>query len=297
MKLLLSVTKASQGFLGLLLAAAIVSFGVANHQTAHANEAALRILPLTYQETLAKGEIKKGHVDVVNPTDKTVSLTTDILAFRQTDDRGSLEFYESEQITQAIKPDLDSFKLGPNQAMRLYFEVNGQKLPTGDVFAAIFVQSTQDSSRQLGQTLRVGTLLVLENTTPGARQAAVTYVEAPFWQAKSQLTGSYRIKNQAKAGEVTGFSPEVTISLTPFGGQYDHRSSLVFAGRERGKEFSFETNRAGLYYLEVSYEDSKQGRWVLLFPQWAMIASVVLVVTGVVIWLVRSRSRKIYKKP
>lgn len=256
---------------------------------------AIKIQPLLYNEQLEKGEVKKGFIDVSNPNDTKVELETSVQAFRQTDNDGTIEFFESEEIQAGIELDYDSFTLGPREAMRVVFKIDGSKLPSGDVFAALFVATKPAEEGQIGQSVRVGTLLILENGTPGAREASITGLESRFWQTGSRLDGTYSIKNDAKEGEATGFMPEVTITLTPFGGSFANTSSLVFAGRERANEFSYETNRAGLYYMNVKHGDSEKGQWVLLAPLWFIGLVIGLIAAVLVLRQLYKRSPR-YKK-
>src|SRR5689334_4309658 len=94
-----------------------------------ANAATLRIAPLQYRTTLKKGETKKGFVDVNNPSNTTVRIVTQVQAFTQIDNNGGLQFYDNEQVAQGIKPDLSTFDLGAKETLRLYFSVDGTKLP------------------------------------------------------------------------------------------------------------------------------------------------------------------------
>lgn len=254
----------------------------------------LKVQPLIYSDTLNQGETKKGYVDVSNPTNEKVQLKTSVQAFRQIDDQGNLEFYDSEQIEAGLKVDLDEFELGPKQALRLYFVLDGTKLPSGDVFAALFVSSKPKKLDEGSATaVRVGTLFTIVNGTPGAREAAVTGLDVPFWQFGDQITGSYQINNTADADKASGYYPEVNISLWPFGGKTTDKSSLVFAGNTRSNDFAVDGPAFGIYKLTADYQYSSQDRWIFVAKGWLPWAVIGLILAGLAaLWFWRSRQAK-----
>lgn len=239
----------------------------------------LKIAPLDYNATLEKAEVKKGYVDVSNPEYQPVNVELDVQAFRQIDNEGSIQFYDDEQIDAGILLDYDTLKLGPREAVRVYFLLDGTKLPSGDVFAAIFASIVPESEEAATQSVRVGTILQIVNGTPGERIAEVTAADIPFVQFGETLSGSYTIKNTAGEKSTSGFSPEVQVSLLPFKTTQTVESPLVFAGRERANDFSLTFNRFGVYRVNVEYGDSVQSRWVLLLTQQGL-AILALVVVG-----------------
>jgi hypothetical protein len=260
----------------------------------------LRVQPLSFQETLTKGEKKKGFIDITNPTALTIRLETSVEAFRQTDDQGGLQFYNNEQISAGIIPDLKEFTLKAGETMRLMFLVDGSKLPQGDVFAALTATNTPDQKGNMAQAVRVGTLLILTNGTPGARQAAVTSLNAPLFQFGDTITGKYRVKNTAPANTAAGFYPEVSLSLSPFGTTKKQKSTLVFAGRERENQFEIPSNRVGIYKLTVGYGNSQQSRWVIVAsPLWIGIILLLIVALAVVLSVIRRhrRSMRFVRRP
>jgi len=270
-----------------MIAAAVTVSGFGSHSVNAISS--LKIQPLLYEEQLQKGEVKKGFVDISNPTGQQVTVKTSVEAFRQIDNKGNLEFFESDEVTAGITPDYKSFTLKPREAQRMVFQIDGNKLPSGDVFGALFF-TTKPVGSSVKQSVRVGTLFVLENGTPGSRKAEVTELEVPFLHIGSFVKGKYAIKNQAKSGEATGFTPRVDIQASPFGATKSQNSSLLFAGRERDNVFTYETQLFGLYRLSASYKDSSQSRWVLLLPVWSIIVAIaVLLLTVLVPLLIKIR--------
>ena len=251
----------------------------------------LKIQPLSYETQLQKGERKTGFIDISNPSGQSVKVTTSVEAFRQVDDDGRLEFFESEAAEKGITPDLKSFTLGPREAQRMMFELDGTKLPDGDVFAALFFTTKPDEGGAVAQAVRVGTLFIIENGTPGSRKAEITNLQTDFLQIGAVIDGEYSVKNTAKKGQVTGFTPLVDIKLSPFGSTQQRDSSLVFAGRERSNNFSYRTNLPGLYRLSASYDDSSQSRWVLVLPVWLLWTGGALVFVGMALFVARRRRK------
>lgn len=244
----------------------------------------LRMQPLEYRTTLAAGDVQKGFVDIANPGRETVIVTTSVRAFRQIDDQGTLEFYDDAEVSAGITPDLDEFELAPNEIIRMYFIVDGSKLPSGDVFAGLFATAkAKDDTSGAQQVARVGTLLNIVNGTPGSRQADIVHLDVPFLQIGEQLVGSYVIKNRAEPTQATGFYPEVTLAVDPFHSQHVTTSKLIFAGRSRTNDFSVQESRLGLYNVSVTYGSSTKSQWVLMATGvWTWIGAL-LAIVGIVV--------------
>lgn len=241
------------------------------HQDVHA--VSLKVAPLEYRTTLGRGESKKGFVDISNPTGSTLRIKTSAQAFRQVDDAGGIQFYSSEQVSAGVKLDLNEFDLGPRQALRMYFILDGTKLPSGDVFAAIFF-STVPTGSGVTQSLRVGTLLSVTNGTPGARTAIISGVELPFLSLSDRIEGSYVIKNTGNPETETGFYPDVSIDVDPFTEDQKQQGKLVFAGRSRTNQFVVSTHPIGLYRVNVMHAGQGLTRYVFVMTPPAILALV-----------------------
>ncbi|HRJ06711.1 MAG TPA: hypothetical protein PK096_01875 [Candidatus Saccharibacteria bacterium] len=256
----------------------------------------LKVAPLEYRTELSKGEKKKGFIDVSNPTGQTVVVRTSAEGFKQIDDNGSLTFFKSEQIQAGVKLDLKEFTLGPRQALRMYFILDGTKLPPGDVFGAIFFTTTPaKATTGVGQSVRLGTILSVVNGTPGERKADVTSLSVPFLQLDETISGTYSIKNTGDPAKASGFYPEVTVSSWPGGQPKKITGSLVFAGRERENSLRQQLG-VGIHRIEVAYGDSKQASWVIAITPWMLVGlTLVLLIVSIELWLFKKR-RKIVNK-
>ena len=251
----------------------------------------LKIQPLSYETQLQKGERKTGFIDISNPSGQKITVLSSVQAFRQIDDDGNLEFYDSEAVVKGITPDLKSFTLGPREAQRMVFELDGAKLPEGDVFGALFFTTKPDDGGAVSQAVRVGTLFIIENGTPGSRKAAISSIQTDFVHIGSAIDGNYTVKNTAEAGKATGFTPLVNLKLSPFGSTQQRDSSLVFAGRERSNDFSYRTNLFGLYRLSATYDGSSQSRWVLVLPTWLLWVGGAMIIMVVSLFVIRRRKQ------
>lgn len=241
----------------------------------------LKVEPLSYDVQLAPGEVKKGFIDISNPTTSPVTATLSVQGFRQIDDRGSLEFYDDPALTAAITPDYREVSLGSREALRLYFLVDGTKLPQGDLFAALFVTTTPPAGGVgTAESVRLGTLLTIVNGSSGSRQATIEQLAVNWWQFGTLINGRFTVRNPAS--DSSGFYPDVAIRLTPFGGETVQRSSLVMAGRERENQFTIEGDRLGIYRLSVSHGASERSQWVVVvtgYWQWLLPLIVVVITT------------------
>ena len=271
----------------------IFSFLVAGFWNNSVHALGLKVAPLDYTVTLQKGEKQKGFIDLSNPTGTTLRVKSSVQAFRQTDDRGSLTFYDNEQVSAGVTPDLDEFELGPREAVRMYFLVDGTKLPKGDVFAAIFF-TTVPTKQGAGVTelVRLGTLLSITNGTPGQREAEITDLDVPFIQFGDKLSGTYRVKNTADPEKSTGFYPTVVVSVEPFYQELVQRGRLVFAGRTRENSFELLSSRLGFYKLTAHFGESKKEQWVLAVNGSSLVVCGVIIAAIVAAFLARKKTRK-----
>ena len=254
----------------------------------------LKTAPLEYKTTLKKDEQQQGFIDISNPSYQAVTVRTSVQALKQIDNQGGLQFYDDKQISLGIMPDLEQFTLGPREAIRMSFTISSTNLPKGDVYAAIFFTSDVQQPRNgVGQLVRVGTILSIVNQSAGARNAEISNISLPFLQLTDTVKGSYTVKNTNSSG--TGFYPEVSISAWPAGKPKTMQSSLVFAGRERKNDFSYQTGM-GIHLVEVGYGASKKTQWVIALPAWAIIVLLLIIVVFGVEYLLFKKRRKLHNK-
>lgn len=274
-----------------LLALSVAVFGNALPVSAES----LRIQPLQYKTELKKGERKKGFVDIANPSNEAVEAKFYVEAFKQVDSKGNLAFFKDEQLQKGLLLDYDSVKIGARQTLRLFFIADGTKLPTGDVFGVIFAE-TSPVGTGARTAVRVGSLVMITNQTPGSRNAEITDVTVPFLQIGSMVTGTATIKNPAPKGQATGFSPKVSVSVTPWGATSKQDGPLIFAGISRTVEFEQPSNAFGVYTVTVTANNAKKSAPVLLVTGWwRIIAPIMLLVIAfacVVIWHKARPSRR-----
>ncbi len=262
--------------------------------SAPAHASGLKIAPLEYRTTLKSGEKQRGFIDVSNPSKETVRVSASTQAFRQTDDNGSLEFFDDAHVSAGILLDLDEFDLGPHEAVRMYFVLDGTRLPAGDVYGAIFFTTAPARYREsgVGQSIRLGTLLSITNGSPGSRKAEITKLNVPFLQLGDVIRGDYRIKNTGDSRASTGFYPKVKLSARLFGEERQNRAKLVFAGRTRQNDFELKTPPFGLYRVTAGYGTSKQSAWVFVAHPIALIVLAVALVLGGLILSLRHRKKR-----
>lgn len=266
-----------------LLALALMLLGAAfMHGDAHA--LGLKVAPLEYRTTLKTGDKQKGFIDISNPSDQKVTVRSSVQAFRQTDNQGTLQFYDDEQVAAGTRLDLDEFELGPKEAVRMFFILDSTKLPSGDVFEAIFFTTNPTKPTVgMGEQIKLGTLLSIVNGAPGPRDAVITDVKLPFLQFDSSVRGTYTIRNTADPHAATGFYPTVSLRAQPFGERTQQRGKLVFAGRSRQNSFRVDTPPIGLYKVSVGYRNGVQSRYVLVMTPLAIMATIGSVVGLIVL--------------
>ena len=246
-------------------------------------EPVLGLQPLRYVEVIGKGERKRAFIDVTNPSMQPVDVQFTVQGFRQTDDSGTLSFYDDEKLTQGILLDYQDKQIPAKKTLRLFFVVDGTKLPSGDVFAAIFAQTKPVQAAKV-PSVRVGSLLILTNGTPGAREASVEEFKLPLLHTGDSISGQIKIKNTAPASSASGFFPKITIRTWPFGPNATITGPLVYAGNTRTVLFNHASSQLGIYKISASYGETSKGQWVILITGiWRMILIIGLVVIIIVV--------------
>jgi hypothetical protein len=245
----------------------------------------LQIRPLLYQQKLQPGESKKGFVDVSNATHTPITIVLRTKSFRQIDNKGNLQFFDSDTVAGAIRLDLTEVDLGPSEAVRVYFVIDGAKLPAGDNFAAIFAATKVETASGAAPSAQVGTLLVLENGSGGPHTAIVEKVSAPLVSFSDTLHATAQVRNPGQAKKSSAFFPQLTATVGPiFGVKKQFQGPLIFSGITRSVPVSIATkHRIGFYKLAVMTQDGEKSRWVFLVTGvWRFI--LFLAVVGVFVY-------------
>lgn len=262
-------------FMTALLAACVFS--------PQATAASLTIAPYQYDSELKTGETKKGFVDIANPTGQSVTVTLEAQGFRQVDNQGNLEFYKSDAIQEGVQLDLEEFELTAYRGARVYFLLDSTKLPAGDVFAAIL--ATSKPKQQGGSTpaVRVGTLLLLTNGTPGPRDIDIQSINSPWLQIGNKLQAGMTLRNTADPKTNTGFIPELTVAAKPYTTK-KVKGPLLFAGKTRNTTYVQQGDFFGPMYLAVTSGGTTKGTWLFAITgYWQWLAPVLLGVIAVAI--------------
>jgi hypothetical protein len=278
----------------LLYAVLLIAATLVSSDAAHAES--LKIAPHSYEATIQKSEVKKGYIDVSNPDNTSVRIKLETQAFRQTDDQGSLEFFDSEQLSNGVKLDFQTLTLGPREAYRVYFLLDGSKLPEGDVFGAIFASTVPTTGAGTRQSTRVGTLLMLQNGTPTSRKADISSFATSFLHVGDGLSAKVAIHNPADPKKATGFIPNLTISTAPYGSK-NVKGPLIFAGRTRTIDYVQTGNYFGPMWFAATSGESSKGRLILAITgywQWlAPVLLTLLVVLGLSVRRIFGKKRRI----
>ncbi|MDB5187465.1 MAG: exported protein of unknown function [Candidatus Saccharibacteria bacterium] len=258
-------------------------------------EPVIGLQPLQYVETIEKGERKQAFIDVTNPSSQAVLVQFNVQAFKQVDDKGGLSFYADEKISNGILLDYQEKQIPARKTLRLFFIVDGAKLPTGDVFAAVFAQTKPEQVARL-PSVRIGTLLILTNGTPGARKANIESLTAPLIQLGNSIRGEIKIKNTAPANTASGFFPEVTVDIWPFGPKSTITGPLIYTGNTRTISLDQPSNQMGIYKVTANYGDSVKAQWMLVITgiwRWILLGAFIAIAMAALIYKLRHRRRRI----
>lgn len=248
--------------------ACIISGGLS--YVAHA--ASLRVSPLRYDITLAPQEKKKGFVDITNTGSEAETVHFGVQAFRQSDDNGSLEFYDLPAVSDGILLDYDEVDIGARETIHLAFVADGTKLPSGDVLASIMA-ATVPRPGAAAQSVRVGALLVIDNGTPVPHKATIGNLSVPTIQYSDAITASFDVQNSTNTTKLAAFSPKISVSAWPYTDEAVD-GPLVSSGRTRQVSYVKRGNFLGFVHVTVQTGDSKAsgysfvvtGYWRWVFP-------------------------------
>jgi len=231
----------------------------------------VKIQPLLYRDTLKKGEKKSGYVDVSNPNDAPTTYTFSVQAFRQVDDEGTLQFYDSEQVTSGLRLDVDKVLLEPKDVLRLHFTLDGARLPEGDVFAVIMAAAEPMLGDGTAVSVRAGTLFALTNGTVASRRAEITELSVPWLQLGDGMRAQLRLKNTAPENQATGFFPTIKVSAWPFLNK-EVSGPLVFAGHSRTVSLVYPGNYAGILWVRASAGSNEKTAVSIVVTGWYRLA-------------------------
>jgi len=237
----------------------------------------LKIAPLRYQTTLAQSGKQKGYVDVSNPNAQSVHLKFEVQAFRQIDNQGGVEFYADKAVSAGVLLDLDSIDLAPYEVVRLYFMIDGAKLPAGEVFAAILAHNIPKDTDGAVQAVRVGTILEITNGKPASHSASISEFTAPLFQFGEQISAHFVVKNDDPATQGGGFRLNLNFSVKPYSSQ-DVQGPLVFAGHSRDVDYKASGNYFGFVWLQTGVGSSSKGSLsFVMIGYWRWLGPMIIV--------------------
>lgn len=236
----------------------------------------LAIGPLEYRTTLAPGQAKKGFVDIQNQSASSVEVHLKAQAFKQINDQGGLQFYDSAAVSAGVKLDLDDITIPPRAAAHVYFLLDGTKLPSGDVFAAILATTAGREHAVTVPSVQVGTLLLIENGTPSSHTAQIRGLEVPWLQIGGKLSARFMVKNTDPPQKLTGFEPSISVATWPYGSK-TVKGPLVFAGHSREVDYTQPGNYFGPMFIKVKTGSSEQSQLIFAVTgYWRWLAPLIL---------------------
>jgi hypothetical protein len=225
---------------------------------AQADVPGLQIAPLEYQDTLRPNIVENGYIDVSNPGDSTVDISSDVKGFAQIDSQGSLRFFDDTDLANAITVGLPNFTLGPREAVRVGFSVDPAKLPQGGIYAAIFFRTEPpgqtSSSSYISESANVGTILALTNGNYTRHYGMISKTRVPFWQFGTGIAGSLDYRNTDRSSHPVGFKPALSAQVLPWDNTPKLTTGLVLPNATR----TFAFTRTGAFFglLPIIIRDS-----------------------------------------
>lgn len=239
----------------------------------------LQIRPHIYRAQLQPGEVKKGYVDISNPSHAPVALQLRVTNFSQIDGEGRLDFSDYDIPEGSIRLDLDELELGPREAARVYFLLDSARLPQGDVFLALFAGTKPDANAGINPSAQVGTLLILQNGPATPRKAEIERLSISPLQFGTAISGQIVVKNVTTTERPSAFFPSMRVSVSG-AASLDKRfeGPLIFAGISRSVPFSAGTgSHIGVARVRVEAQGvSKEASVLLITGFWRILLPVLL---------------------
>ena len=250
-------------------------------------DASLQLNPLKYEDLLPDSTVRQGFVEVSNPSDTAVTITTSVQGFKQADLDGNLTFFDDPQLTAGIIPDLSSFALGPREAIRVTFSVNPSKLPRGGVYAALFFrtkpEATSSNISYLLESANVGTLLLLQNGASGKASGEINKLSFPLWQFGEGIKGTITYRNSDRNTGGSAISPRLSVKIPFFGKEHTLLSALVLPQSARTIPIAVQGSYFGILPLQVSATGAQHRNvWIIACTGGYSYALLVLIVVGLI---------------
>jgi hypothetical protein len=256
----------------------------------------LKVSPLRYQAHLEIGQVKSGFIDASNPTGSPIHVAFQVQAFRQANDQGELEFYDSERLASAVTPALTEFDIGPREAVRTRFTIDPAKLGPGGAYGVVFLRTvpTGQAGGQIATSARVGTLLILDVGGSGVRSGRISGLTLPHFVfgRHATLPVSFSYKNTGTGDTALAFFPGLDAGAGFTGKPLMLTGPLVFPGRTRAiKATLVPANSIGL--VPVSVHDRSGGSapatvWVIADTGvWSDLT--VLAAVAFLLWILRKK--------
>lgn len=270
-------------------------------------DASLQLNPLKYEDSLPDATVKQGFVEVSNPSDTSVTVTTSVQGFKQADLDGNLAFFDDPQLAAGIIPDLSSFALGPREAIRVSFSVNPTKLPRGGVYAVLFFRTQPEASSSnvsyLLESANVGTLLLLQNGAAGKASGEISKQSFPLFQLGSDIKGTITYRNTDRNTGGSAITPRLSVKIPFIGKNHNSVGALVLPQSARKIPIALSGSYFGILPLQVSAEGApNRTAWIIACTGWYSYGLLVFIVALFIlgIWRFIRRTRKhskVVKRP
>jgi hypothetical protein len=263
--------------------------------TAHAEGTSLQQAPLIYRASLHAGSPQRGHIKVSNPTDAAITVQSQVQAIHQSGNQGELIFYDAPSLLPAITLSHEKVTINAHKSVDFNFLINPDKLPAGGVYAAIFfrtIPQTAAKSNAIQNSVRIGTLLLLQNGTTATAKGRITDFHVPWLTYGSRVNGTITYLNTGSLALNpnlmlhAGFTSPQTIT-----GPYILPASLrIFPVEITG-------NHLGLIHITVdgSNPQTTSSRWLIAITGfWQWLLPILLLATILSLLFVRYRNQFIY---
>lgn len=258
----------------------------------------IAISPTSKRYNLDAGQTLNDEVTVINDGDTSFDFVVYARPYSVTDEAYTTDFATPKQNADAyqwVKFEKTSFSLAPRQTVKVKYSLMVPKgVAPGGHYGAIFAETeTKDkaSGASVIRKKRVGSLLYATVKGNYRTEGRVEAITLPFWQPLPPLTASVRTTNTGNTDFMVKGRHTVKDMLGRTKFQLNSEKP-VLPGTTRVVKYEWEQSPGfGLFNVTTSVEvlgkTATRSGLVLVMPQWAVIAVLLLLIGAIVYAAIR----------
>lgn len=260
----------------------------------------IAISPTSKPYDLDAGEIRNDQLTVVNDGDTTFDFIVYARPYSVLNESYTADFTKTPPNADAyrwIRFDKTKFTLKPNESTVVKYTVMvPEDAAPGGHYGAIFAETESKeaaANASVTRKKRIGTIIYATVNGEYKREGRVENLTSGFWQTTPPMTVTARITNSGN----TDFEAKGSMRVTDLFGRVKYENTLdkrVLPNTTRAIDYQWaESPYFGLFNVTTKVDvlgkvTERQGM-ILMIPQWAIIALLVLIVGAIGYGAIRLR--------